>query len=817
MHAKQHQRNQSILVAVTLFLGIALAPSLVNSAEPLDPYQQQVQDLYIAIYGRPGDLVGLDYWADRLAEASGLWTPELIDEFANSTEYLDRYASLPDAALITTIFNQLFNRSPDQAGMGYYEDLLAGTNTSGLNPALRQATRSQVALDILYGAVGNDLQALENKVEVAEYFTQLLLDIDRTYSGSDLSAATDLLAVVGTTTESIEEGQMRAQALAEKAEQPNFQTAHLTRPYYQRFHEFGKTLDDTLAQWPELQPISAQGGFPTSVMNTLTKVGHELFLGFSTGQVVRILFGGGIDEFEQILEVSVLNQDSRWERAITALAYDHENSFLYAGLGTRSHYSERFRASPLEWLILDFSRMVEQNFSESGGGIMRYSQNNQQWVEFHPNLVGQGTILSLSPFAMEDGKQYLAAHWGPYKAPQSVYIGVDLIDVGAPVPVPIPAISGSEIPDGTYPVVKYFDATPGQGGLGGIKEMFNPTLGEPTASAAGRHSDRLYYAGYANGSIWVRDAVYADGLGTFHEINPPVWGKIGSLTYTEFDGRSYLFAGNTDATVQLLRLDANGSILWHREIHKNIVRYPLTYCTDGPSICWNPVKDVQLSVDGKEAAVLFYSDVQWSPPYDAAVVPDGAIRLFSFEHERWLGELLLEPDAGLDSHLRKVTAVSQPYRVPGEDSVYKIFVGRVNGAVQEYDYRAKDSGELEVVASRELRTQGTSTGFCTDSSYPFVFWPPSLGFVPLRVPSVYRVNDFDFDGQKLIAYTDFLPARVLRDVVNTTVTAGMGIDLYSWSGGVWGEGSGSWTPISLQKVSKPGSSASCLAVLPEEG
>lgn len=51
------------IFALTLLLSTAPSPAVAQ-----DGYEQQVQQMYVAYYGRPGDPTGVAYWAGRLAE-----------------------------------------------------------------------------------------------------------------------------------------------------------------------------------------------------------------------------------------------------------------------------------------------------------------------------------------------------------------------------------------------------------------------------------------------------------------------------------------------------------------------------------------------------------------------------------------------------------------------------------------------------------------------------------------------------------------------------------------------------------------------------
>lgn len=54
-----------------------------------------IQQLYVAYYGRPADPNGLTYWATRL-EDNGGDLGEVINAFATSTEFEERFANLND-------------------------------------------------------------------------------------------------------------------------------------------------------------------------------------------------------------------------------------------------------------------------------------------------------------------------------------------------------------------------------------------------------------------------------------------------------------------------------------------------------------------------------------------------------------------------------------------------------------------------------------------------------------------------------------------------------------------------------------------------
>lgn len=126
-------------------------------------FYPQVQEIYIAYYGRPADPAGLQYWAGQLAANRGNLA-SIINAFGNSAESTALYAGATPAARVTAIYQQLFNRAPDAAGLAFYTaELTAG-----------RMTAASIALNVADGASGTDLTFLNNKIVVAQAFTDAL-------------------------------------------------------------------------------------------------------------------------------------------------------------------------------------------------------------------------------------------------------------------------------------------------------------------------------------------------------------------------------------------------------------------------------------------------------------------------------------------------------------------------------------------------------------------------------------------------------------------------------------------------------------------
>lgn len=135
-----------------------------------------VQKLYIAYYGRPADAAGLQFWADQ-AEQHGV--DSIVGAFTTSPESEALYGSAPTVeARITLLYEKLFNREPEAAGMDYWKGVVADghTDLAGLTAA------------IVFGAANSDSAVIRNKIAVAETFTTLVGAAAASYEGASAAA-----------------------------------------------------------------------------------------------------------------------------------------------------------------------------------------------------------------------------------------------------------------------------------------------------------------------------------------------------------------------------------------------------------------------------------------------------------------------------------------------------------------------------------------------------------------------------------------------------------------------------------------------------
>jgi hypothetical protein len=196
-----------------------LAPQRKASAAD---YQNIVQDLYVAYFGRPADPGGLANFENAL-QAAGAPTDltslaqayggnsqikSLIDSFGTSHESQTLYGSGNTEDFVTAVFKNVLGRAPASGGLGYW----SGAIDSG------SLSVGDAALSIMAGAQTNqstqgmaDAQLIANRISVATMFSSAVSSqgASLSYSGqiaaataramlSEVTAATDTTAFAGT-------------------------------------------------------------------------------------------------------------------------------------------------------------------------------------------------------------------------------------------------------------------------------------------------------------------------------------------------------------------------------------------------------------------------------------------------------------------------------------------------------------------------------------------------------------------------------------------------------------------------------------------
>jgi hypothetical protein len=117
-----------------------------------------IQGVYVALFGRPADPLGLAYFNEETQDGADLTA---IGDLAATAEFQARFEGQTNQQIVTSIYQSLFNRNPELAGLTFFVNAL---NDGSL-------TVNNVAIAILDGAQGDDLATVNNKIEAANNFT----------------------------------------------------------------------------------------------------------------------------------------------------------------------------------------------------------------------------------------------------------------------------------------------------------------------------------------------------------------------------------------------------------------------------------------------------------------------------------------------------------------------------------------------------------------------------------------------------------------------------------------------------------------------
>jgi len=121
----------------------------------------QLQELYVAYFGRAADPTGLDYWTEK-----GITTAKFAADMYVQAEFKDAYGSLSTEAQVNQIYNNLFDREADVTGLTYW--------TQQIN--LGNLKLAEIANHLIWAAQNNsgsadDKTALTNKTNAAVAYT----------------------------------------------------------------------------------------------------------------------------------------------------------------------------------------------------------------------------------------------------------------------------------------------------------------------------------------------------------------------------------------------------------------------------------------------------------------------------------------------------------------------------------------------------------------------------------------------------------------------------------------------------------------------
>jgi len=146
----------------------------------------QIQEIYIGLLGRAADAEGLAYWQAEI-DGGVLTIEELRANIVNEqAEYASGLGTLSRAQLVNTLYNNLFNRDAEEAGLEYW-----------VNGGGASVNADQLVLALSDGASASDTLVLDNRTTAATYYTNNVT----TY---DASEAASVISGVGSTTASVD-------------------------------------------------------------------------------------------------------------------------------------------------------------------------------------------------------------------------------------------------------------------------------------------------------------------------------------------------------------------------------------------------------------------------------------------------------------------------------------------------------------------------------------------------------------------------------------------------------------------------------------
>lgn len=120
----------------------------------------QIQNLYIAYFGRPAEQAGLDYWSTQ----ADLTVEGLSASFAEQPEYQAVYGDLPREEVVAQLYQNLFGRKAEGNELEYW---IASDDISV----------DRMALALVNGAQSTDRELLDGKTEFAAAITAAQSDV----------------------------------------------------------------------------------------------------------------------------------------------------------------------------------------------------------------------------------------------------------------------------------------------------------------------------------------------------------------------------------------------------------------------------------------------------------------------------------------------------------------------------------------------------------------------------------------------------------------------------------------------------------------
>lgn len=160
-----------------------------------------IQGVYLALFGRPADPLGLAFFNQATNNGANLTA---IGDLSASAEYQARFAGQSNTQIITSIYRSLFNRDPDLAGLTFFATALAN----------KTLTINNIAIAIFDGAQGSDVTIRDLKVSAANAFTAQIDTVAEINGYQGTAAAQSGAAFIATVTTTAPTAEQVASAVA---------------------------------------------------------------------------------------------------------------------------------------------------------------------------------------------------------------------------------------------------------------------------------------------------------------------------------------------------------------------------------------------------------------------------------------------------------------------------------------------------------------------------------------------------------------------------------------------------------------------------
>jgi len=109
----------------------------------------EVAKLYVATFNRAPDAAGMNYWVN-----TGMSIEQIAQSFFDQSETQTLYPTgTSSSSFVTSVYDNLFNRTPDTEGLNYWVQQLDSNAVSKQN----------FILAVVNGALNSDATILDNK------------------------------------------------------------------------------------------------------------------------------------------------------------------------------------------------------------------------------------------------------------------------------------------------------------------------------------------------------------------------------------------------------------------------------------------------------------------------------------------------------------------------------------------------------------------------------------------------------------------------------------------------------------------------------